>query len=325
MDPPKLWLKGDLSQIEMVLIAVVTEDENLINLLQAGKDVYVAYGARIFHRKPERGPGDDEVTDLLRDVAKIPTLGTCYGLTPFGFVHRIRDELGIDYEIYEAEAFFETFFEMFHGIAAYHTKAAEEAFNAESVRTIGGTRRYLPPLIDDHVGDYWPSFERRKKILVNTPIQGSGADLVIWAVNQFMPQLPAGVEIVNLVHDEVDAIVTEETLRPTVEIITRAFQETFARFYPSSTLAIPSDRDVFDVCGVVLDSRGALGNFASLLRGLLQTQASAWQEAQPRHPGPGASDGSNHLATLDPTNAGLTRALLRPNTSEASLPSELPL
>ena len=55
-------------------------------------------------------------------------------------------------------------------------------------------------------------------------------------VNQFMPQLPAGVEIVNLVHDEVDALVTKETLRPTVENITRAFQETFARFYPASTL-----------------------------------------------------------------------------------------
>jgi len=103
---------------------------------------------------------------------------------------------------------------MFPEIAAYQTKAAEDALNAESVRTIGETRRYLPPLIDDcGAGDYWPSLERRKRILVNTPIQGSGADLIIWAVNQFMPQLPAGVEIVNLVHDEVDAIVTRETLR----------------------------------------------------------------------------------------------------------------
>jgi DNA polymerase I-like protein with 3'-5' exonuclease and polymerase domains len=90
--------------------------------------------------------------------------------------------------------------------------------------------------VDDLIGDYWPSLERRKRILVNTPIQGSGADLIIWAVNQFMPQLPAGVEIVNLVHDEVDALVTEETLRPTVEIITHAFQETFARFYSVSPL-----------------------------------------------------------------------------------------
>jgi DNA polymerase I len=214
VESPKLWLKGDLSQIEMVLIAVVTEDENLINLLRSGRDVYVEYGARIFHRKPERGPRDDQVTDVLREVAKIPTLGISYCLTPFGFVRQIEEKLGIKYEIDEAEAFFEAFFEMFPEIAAYQTKAAEDALNAESVRTIGETRRYLPPLIDDRgAGDYWPSLERRKRILVNTPIQGSGADLIIWAVNQFMPQLPAGVEIVNLVHDEVDAIVTRETLR----------------------------------------------------------------------------------------------------------------
>ena len=116
MDPPKLWLKGDLSQIEMVLIAVVTGDENLTSLLRTGKDVYVEYGARIFHRKPERGPGDDQVTDVLREVAKIPTLGISYCLTPFGFVRQIEEKLGIKYEIDEAEAFFKAFFEMFPGI-----------------------------------------------------------------------------------------------------------------------------------------------------------------------------------------------------------------
>ena len=237
VESPKLWLKGDLSQIEMVILAIVTGDEDLIQLLRSGRDVYVEYGARIFGKKAERGPGDDQITDSLRDVAKTITLGTSYGLTPFGFVRRIRDELGIEFDIQEAETFFEAFFEMFPQIAVYHEKAAADALNLDSIRTIGGTRRWLPPLLDDQIGEYWPSFERRKKILVNTPIQGSGADLVIWAVNQFVSQLPAGVEIVNLVHDEVDAIVMEETLRPTVEIITRAFQETFARFYPSSILA----------------------------------------------------------------------------------------
>ena len=51
-----------------------------------------------------------------------------------------------------------------------------------------------------------------------------------------MHELPEGVEIVNLVHDEVDAIVTRKTLKATVDVITRAFQETFAGFYPSSEL-----------------------------------------------------------------------------------------
>ena len=142
----------------------------------------------------------------------------------------------MEFEIQEAQGFFETFFEMFPQIAAYHARAAEDALSLDRVCTIGGTRRWLPPLVEDRDGDYWPSFERRKKILINTPIQGSGADLVIWAVNRFMHQLPEGVEIVNLVHDEVDAIVTRETLKATLDVITRAFQETFAGFYPSSEL-----------------------------------------------------------------------------------------
>jgi DNA polymerase I-like protein with 3'-5' exonuclease and polymerase domains len=173
VEPPKFWLKGDLSQIEMVLIAIVTADRNLIKLLSSGRDVYVEYGA--------------------------------------------------------------AFFEMFPQIAAYHARATEDALSLGRVCTIGGTRRWLPPLVEDGDGDYWPSFERRKKILISTPIQGSGADLVIWAVNRFRHQLE-GVEIVNLVHDEVDAIVTRETLKATVDVITRAFEETFAGFYPSSEL-----------------------------------------------------------------------------------------
>ena len=147
-------------------------------------------------------------------------------------VRQVQNELGINFEIQEAQGFFETFFEMFPQIAAYHARAAEDALSLDCVCTIGGTRRWLPPLVEDRDGDYWPSFERRK----NTPIQGSGADLVIWAVNRFMNELPEGVEIVNLVHDEVDAIVTGETLKATVDVITRAFQETFAGFYPSSEL-----------------------------------------------------------------------------------------
>jgi hypothetical protein len=69
------------------------------------RDVYAEYGARIFGKKPERGPGDDQITDRLRSVAKVPTLGISYGLTPFGFVRQVQNELGINYEIHEAPGF----------------------------------------------------------------------------------------------------------------------------------------------------------------------------------------------------------------------------
>ena len=235
-EPPKIWLKGDLEQIEMMLIAIVTDDRNLIDLLAGGRDVYVEYGARIFGRKPERGDGGDQITDDLRSVCKPIVLGTSYGLTPYGFVRQVENDLGIVFTLEEAEAFFESFFDMFPGIARYHERAAQEAMNLDSVRTIGGTRRWLPPLLDDQNGDYWPSHARRRKVLVNTPIQGSGADLVVWSVNRLIPELPPGTEVVNLVHDEINVLVTGETLLPTAKIITKAFQEIFAEFYPQTKL-----------------------------------------------------------------------------------------
>jgi hypothetical protein len=66
---PWIWLKGDLEQIEMLILAVVTEDPNLLAMLLNGNDVYVEYGARIFHKKAERGPGEDQITEVLRKVA----------------------------------------------------------------------------------------------------------------------------------------------------------------------------------------------------------------------------------------------------------------
>jgi DNA polymerase I-like protein with 3'-5' exonuclease and polymerase domains len=64
-------------------------------------------------------------------VAKVPTLGISYGLTPFGFVRQVQNELEINYEIHEAPGFFKTFFEMFPQIAAYHARAAEDALSLD--------------------------------------------------------------------------------------------------------------------------------------------------------------------------------------------------
>jgi DNA polymerase-1 len=168
----------------------------------------------------------------LRDVAKILTLGLCYGLTVFGFIRQIEDELRLHYDRAQAEGFFETFFEMFPQIRARHEQAAQEALELDFVRTVTGQRRFLPPLEDDcEPSGYWPSLERRKKILINTPIQGSAANLLIRAVNKFMPRLPLEVEVINLVHDEVDLIVTEPTLVPSIKVVGAGFDAAFRELY----------------------------------------------------------------------------------------------
>jgi DNA polymerase I len=232
VDPPKLWLKADLSQVEVVILSLVAQDCKLIDLIRRGQDVYVVVASHLFNVEPRRGEEEGLVTNPLRDVAKIIVLGTSYGLTVYGFVRQMRNELGKEFSLEEAQSFFDSFFEMFPGTAGYHARAAEQALELESVRTAGGTRRFLPPLLDDHDGNYWPSFEVRKKVLINTPIQGGQADLQIRAVNKFMGALPSGAETINLVHDEADIVLpTSEALRPTVQVIRAAFREAFAELY----------------------------------------------------------------------------------------------
>ena len=243
VDPPLLWLKPDLSMIEVVILAVVTGDPGLIDLLRRGDDVYVQVASRIFNVKPIRKEEKEEkgcVTEALRDQTKPVVLGTNYGLTIWGLRRRFREEFDKEISLEEAQTFFDTFFEMFPGVAEYHARAAEEALVFDCVRTAGGQRRWLPALLEsDQEDNYWPSFERRKKILMNTPIQGGQADLQIKAVNKFMPKLPAGVQVVNLVHDEVDAILpSRDLLKPTIEIIRNAFCEAFSELY--GDILIPS-------------------------------------------------------------------------------------
>jgi DNA polymerase I-like protein with 3'-5' exonuclease and polymerase domains len=229
---PHLWLKVDLSQIEIYILAIHTQDANLIRLLAQGKDVYLELAARIFNKRPIRGAGTDEVSEQLRRVAKVLTLGISYCLSVFGFIRSVRNETAIEYEQSQAEEFFNTFFDMFPAVKAYQDQCAELARTEECVYTVTGQRRFLPPLKDDANGfGYWPSLEVRKRVLANTPIQGSSANLLIRAVNKFMPKLPAGVQIVNLVHDEVDAVVTAATAELAKQIITAAFEESFAELF----------------------------------------------------------------------------------------------
>ena len=180
--------KGDLSQIEMVLIAIVTGDRNLIELLRSGRDVYVEYGARIFGKKAERGPGDDQITDRLRDVAKVPTLGNF--LRPHAIRFRAPDPERAGNRVTRSRrprGFSKRSLRCSLEIAAYHARRLRTLSAWTVFARLAEPGAGFLRLSRIASGDYWPSFERRKKILVNTPIQGSGADLVIWAVNRFMP------------------------------------------------------------------------------------------------------------------------------------------
>jgi DNA polymerase-1 len=113
-------LKGDLSQIEVVILAVVTGDQNLIGLIKAGKDVYVETASWVFNVEARRSEEEGCVTEVIRDSTKPIVLGTNYGLTPFGWVRQMEDELGLEFTLEQAQQAFVEFFTRFPGIEAYH-------------------------------------------------------------------------------------------------------------------------------------------------------------------------------------------------------------
>jgi DNA polymerase I-like protein with 3'-5' exonuclease and polymerase domains len=230
---PYQWLIVDLTQIEVYFMALHTGCTALIELLRAGKDVYVVTIARIVGLEPVRGDGPGQVSDTLREVGKKLVLGTDYGLTIYGFVRQVEYATGIRYSLSEAQEFFDSFFTMYPEIAAYHEQCSLEALTATEVRTITGQRRFLPPLKDDQDErtGYWPSLEFRKRTLLNTPIQGSCANYWIRSVNRFLPQLPEGASVINLVHDEVNSLVLPEVAEPATATIYEAFDFEFRRLF----------------------------------------------------------------------------------------------
>jgi ribonuclease D len=231
--PGCYWLTVDLSQIEVYVIAVHTACERMISILAAGKDIYVETAAHIFGLEPVHGTGQGQVTELYRDAVKPLVLGINYGLTVYGFVRQVRYATGLEFTLEEAQGFFELFFELYPEIKTYHDRALEEAQYATGTRALLGQRRFLPPLKDDRDErtGYWPSLEYRKRILLNTPIQSGACILLIGAVNRFLPRLPAGVEPLNLIHDEFNGLAPKELLHSAYDIIAAEFDTVFKQFY----------------------------------------------------------------------------------------------
>jgi DNA polymerase-1 len=232
--PGWTWLKSDLEQIEMLLIGIHYKCQPLLDLLAAGKDVYVHLAAFVFGKQPVRGPGPGEVSEELRWVAKTLTLGISYCMGVRTFIKQCADRTGKLYTFDEAKLMFDRFFQMFPEIKAAQDHARGQVGVINAIYTINGQRRWLPPLVDDREPDsyYWPCRERIARIIVNTPIQGSSANLLIRAIIYLCRSLPADcAKIVNLVHDEVDLLVRNDYVLQAIALVETAFKQAFKEFY----------------------------------------------------------------------------------------------
>jgi DNA polymerase-1 len=180
---------ADYSQIELRVLGHLSQDEALIETFRAGKDLHRMMAARIF------GLPEDAVTPKLRDAAKRINFGILYGISPYGLAR----ELGIPQE--QARAYIERFFAAFPKAKEKMDLMVEEATQRGYAETLLGRRRPLPNLTSRNVG--LRNFDRRNAI--NTPIQGSAADLIKLAMLAIDRAAEAGdlkARMLLQIHDE---------------------------------------------------------------------------------------------------------------------------
>ncbi|HXH79152.1 DNA polymerase I [Nocardioides sp.] len=155
-------MTADYSQVEMRIMAHLSEDALLIEAFRSGQDFHSMTAARVFDT-----PADD-VTPEQRAKIKAMNYGLAYGLSAFGLSQQLRIEPS------EARGLMDEYFETFGGIRDYLGGIVDEARRSGFTETIMGRRRYLPDLTSDNR----MRRETAERMALNAPIQGSAADLI---------------------------------------------------------------------------------------------------------------------------------------------------
>ncbi|GEE03251.1 DNA polymerase (POL I) [Gordonia spumicola] len=200
-------MTADYSQIEMRIMAHLSEDEGLIEAFRSGEDLHNFVGSRAF------GVPVDQVDAQMRSRVKAMSYGLAYGLSAFG----LAAQLGIGRE--EAKQQMEQYFDRFGGVRDYLHNVVVEARRNEYTATLFGRRRYLPDLNSDN-------FQRRQsaeRMALNAPIQGTAADIIKVAMINVQRRLTAEghrSRMLLQVHDELVLDVAADE-RDAVEALVR--------------------------------------------------------------------------------------------------------
>lgn len=192
-------LSADYSQIELRVLAHIAEDPNLIEAFHEERDIHTKTAMDVF------GVTDENVTSLMRRHAKAVNFGIVYGISDFG----LSQSLGITRK--EAGNFIEKYLDSYPGVRDYMTDIVQKAKRDGYVTTLLHRRRYLPDITSRQ-------FNRRsfaERTAMNTPIQGSAADIIKMAMVNMAHRLKAEKlrsKMLLQVHDELIFEVPEEEL-----------------------------------------------------------------------------------------------------------------
>src|SRR5450432_535933 len=213
-EPGNLLLAADYSQIELRLLAHFSADSLLVEAYRTGQDIHTLTASQVF------GVPAGEVNAEHRRRAKAVNFGIVYGLSAFG----LSQQIGIDQK--EAKRFIEAYFEKYVGVRQFIDRTLEQARAESKVATLFGRLRPIPDILSKN-----PNLRGfAERTAVNTPLQGTAADLIKLA----MIRIDAKLGERNLksrmllqVHDELVFEVPEAELEVMKQLVTQQMEDAY--------------------------------------------------------------------------------------------------
>ena len=217
--PGCVLVDADYSQIELRVLAHIAGDETMQNAFREGMDIHTVTASQVFAVAPE------QVTPLMRRHAKAVNFGIVYGISEFS----LAEDIGISR--YEAKDYIESYLANYRGVKAYMSQVVMDARDKGYTETMYGRKRYIPELKSSN-------FNVRsgaERIALNTPIQGTAADLIKLAMVRVDKALRAHYPEAALllqVHDELIVECPEEIAPQVAQLVSSEMQQV-------ATLSVP--------------------------------------------------------------------------------------
>jgi DNA polymerase-1 len=204
--PGNLLISADYSQIELRLMAHFSEDPLLVRAFAEGQDIHTLTASEVFGIAPEA------MDKQTRDRAKAVNFGIVYGISPFG----LAQQLGIEQNV--ARLYIETYFARYSGVRSYIDRLLEETRREQRVRTLFGRVRPIPDMQSRNAN--LRGFAERTA--VNTPLQGTAADLIKIAmirIDRRLREENFATRMTLQVHDELLFDVPEKEVEQVKQLV----------------------------------------------------------------------------------------------------------
>jgi len=210
---------ADYSQIELRVLAHMSGDEELIETFEKGIDIHRRTAAKIY------GCREEEVDDEMRRQAKTVNFGIIYGMSPHGLAMQLK----ITHE--EAQEFINNYFKAYPKVERYKNEVLKKARDLGYVTTLSGRKRRIEGLNDANRNVR----EAAERMAINTPIQGTAADIIKVAMVRLRERLNAeglGAKMILQVHDELVLEAKEEEKDRVCEVVKEVMENAWSLRVP---------------------------------------------------------------------------------------------